>query len=188
MLKLLESMKVGTHRIRNIVLGLRNFSRLDEADMKPVDIHEGIDNSLMILDHRIKSRTIRQFDKEYQLPEIEVIKEFALLAQVNCYPGPLNQVFMNILSNAIDALEESFIISHSSLATKKQQMTNDQMQIRICSELADSKRIRISIADNGVGIKPEVLEKIFDPFFTTKPAGSGTGIGLSISYQIVVEN
>ncbi|MBW4555017.1 MAG: AAA family ATPase [Trichormus sp. ATA11-4-KO1] len=167
--KILDSMKVGSSRIRNIVLGLRNFSRLDEAEMKPVDIHEGIDNTLMILQHRLKAKSDR--------PEIEVIKEYAQLPQVSCYAGQLNQVFMNILSNAIDALEESII--NSKIINKP--------QIRICTELKDSNTLRIRIADNGRGMNAKVCQKIFDPFFTTKPIGSGTGLGLSISYQVVVD-
>jgi predicted ATPase/signal transduction histidine kinase len=163
--KLLESMKVGTTRIRNIVLGLRNFSRLDEAEMKPVDIHEGIDNTLMILQHRIKAKSER--------PEVEIIKEYGDLPEINCYAGQLNQVFMNIISNAIDALEETKL--------------NSSGQIRICTEKTNSNTVKITIADNGLGISNDVVSKIFDPFFTTKPVGSGTGLGLSISYQIVVD-
>ncbi len=168
--KLLNSMRVGTSRIRSIVLSLRNFSRLDEAEMKSVDIHEGIDNSLMILQHRLKAKNDRQ--------EIEVIKEYDQLPEVNCYPGQLNQVFMNILSNAIDALEEQIMGEDSQLK---------HLQIRISTELMEDSTVKIRIADNGSGIPEEVQEKIFDPFFTTKPVGSGTGLGLSISYQIIVD-
>ncbi|QLE56613.1 ATP-binding sensor histidine kinase [Nostoc sp. TCL26-01] len=167
--KILDSMKMGSTRIRNIVIGLRNFSRLDESDMKPVDIHEGIDNTLMILQHRIKYKNDR--------PEITVIKEYAQIPAVNCYASQMNQVFMNILSNAIDAVEES-VFNHP-LTYKP--------TIRICTELTDSHNLRIRIIDNGLGIKEAVKQKIFDPFFTTKPVGSGTGLGLSISYQIVAE-
>jgi predicted ATPase/signal transduction histidine kinase len=174
--KLLDSMKIGTSRIRNIVLGLRNFSRLDEAEMKPVDIHEGIDNTLMILQHRLKAKSDRS--------EIEVIKEYAQLPQVTCYAGQLNQVFMNILSNAIDALDDG----NRELASRDEK--NQQIpvpKIHICTEITDDNSVRIQIADNGLGINPEVQQKIFDPFFTTKPVGSGTGLGLSISYQIIVD-
>jgi predicted ATPase/signal transduction histidine kinase/tRNA A-37 threonylcarbamoyl transferase component Bud32 len=167
--KVLDSMNVGTSRIRNIVLGLRNFSRLDEADMKPVDIHEGIDNTLMILQHKLKANNGR--------PEIQVIKEYGELPEVTCYAGQLNQVFMNILSNAIDALDER----------NKENQQIPVPRIRIITELADKNTVRIRIADNGSGINAEVQQKIFDPFFTTKPVGSGTGLGLSISYQIVVD-
>ncbi|PLZ98234.1 serine/threonine protein kinase [Fischerella thermalis CCMEE 5268] len=167
--KVLDSMKVGTSRIRNIVLGLRNFSRLDEADMKPVDIHEGIDNTLMILQHKLKANNDR--------PEIQVIKQYGELPELTCYAGQLNQVFMNILSNAIDALDEGNRNNHQSPAPK----------IRIITELANKNTVKICIADNGPGINTEIQQKIFDPFFTTKPVGSGTGLGLSISYQIVVD-
>jgi predicted ATPase/signal transduction histidine kinase len=166
--KLLDSMKVGSSRIRNIVLGLRNFSRLDESDMKPVDIHEGIDNTLMILQHRINGKNER--------PEIAVIKEYGQMPQVSCYAGQLNQVFMNILSNAIDALDEG--IGNSKLHTPT---------IRIRTELVNNQTVKIQIADNGVGMTETVRQKVFDPFFTTKPVGSGTGLGLSISYQVVVD-
>ncbi|MBE8986195.1 ATP-binding sensor histidine kinase [Nostoc sp. LEGE 12450] len=186
--KILDSMKMGSSRIRNIVLGLRNFSRLDESDMKPVDVHEGIDNSLMILQHRLKENS--------NFPEIEVIKEYGKLPEVICYPGQLNQVFMNILTNAIDALEESFIIGYPSLISGKEQITKNinpsvdsdmVRQIHIFTELTDSNTAIIRIADNGSGMTKAVQQKIFDPFFTTKPVGSGTGLGLSISYQIIVD-
>ncbi|MGF1677537.1 MAG: AAA family ATPase [Rivularia sp. (in: cyanobacteria)] len=167
--KLLSSIEIGTSRIRTIVLGLRNFSRLDEAEMKTVDIHQGIENTLMILQHRFKAKDSR--------PEIQVIKEYGQLPQITCYPGQLNQVFMNILSNAIDALEESQI--------KRQ--TNENSTIRIVTEIITSNTVRIRISDNGSGIEQKVRQKIFDPFFTTKSVGSGTGLGLSISYQIIVD-
>jgi predicted ATPase/signal transduction histidine kinase len=167
--KLLDSMKMGSSRIRNIVLGLRNFSRLDESEMKPVDIHEGINNTLMILQHRLN----QQIDR----PEIEIIKEYGLLPEVSCYAGQLNQVFMNILSNAIDTLEDTFVSGKKT----------DPLTIRLRTELVDNHTARIQIADNGLGMTEAVQQKIFDPFFTTKPVGSGTGLGLSISYQVVVE-
>jgi len=168
--KLLKSMKVGTSRIRDIVLSLRNFSRLDEAEMKDVDIHEGIDNTLMILQHRLKAKSDRT--------EIEVIKEYGKISEVNCYAGQLNQVFMNIISNAIDALEEKIVASDSQFINP---------QICITTELMEESTVKITIADNGLGMSEEVKHKIFDPFFTTKPVGSGTGLGLSISYQVIVE-
>ncbi|MEH2249235.1 trifunctional serine/threonine-protein kinase/ATP-binding protein/sensor histidine kinase [Nostoc sp.] len=186
--KILDSMKVGSSRIRNIVLGLRNFSRLDESEMKPVDVHEGIDNTLMILQHRLKETS--------NFLEIEVIKEYGKFPEVICYPGQLNQVFMNILSNAIDALEESFVIDHPSLVNDKEQITKDIHvsaashrigQIHIFTELTNSNTAIIRIADNGSGMTKAVQQKIFDPFFTTKSVGSGTGLGLSISYQIIVD-
>jgi predicted ATPase/signal transduction histidine kinase len=170
--KLLDSMKVGSSRIRNIVLSLRNFSRLDESEMKPVDIHEGIDNTLMILQHRLKEKSDR--------PEIEVIKEYGELPLISCYAGQLNQAFMNILSNAIDALQESN--DKDAIATSPK-----VGQICIRTSLVDSNTLKIQIADNGSGMSDKVRQKIFDPFFTTKPVGSGTGLGLSISYQVVVD-
>ncbi|MDF5732456.1 MAG: ATP-binding protein, partial [Rhizonema sp. PD38] len=173
--KLLDSMNVGSSRIRSIVLSLRNFSRLDEAEMKPVDIHEGIDNTLMILQHRLKTKSDRL--------EIEVIKEYGQLPEIACYAGQLNQVFMNILSNAIDALEQKVRNEHWRTGSRDSFITS----IRICTEVADAYTVRIRIADNGSGMTVEVQEKIFDPFFTTKPVGSGTGLGLSISYQIIVD-
>lgn len=167
---MLSSMKLGAERIRGIVLSLRNFSRLDEAEMKPVDIHEGIDNSLLILQHRFKARVKRS--------EIKVIKEYGNLPLVSCYAGQLNQVFMNILSNAIDALEERWSIKNSSI---------ENPEIRICTQLLQTNWVAISIADNGSGMTEKVRKQLFDPFFTTKSVGQGTGLGLSISYQIVVE-
>ncbi|MDB9307752.1 ATP-binding protein [Aphanizomenon sp. CS-733/32] len=168
--KLLSSMKVGATRVNEIVLSLRNFSRLDQAEIKPVDIHEGIENTLIILKHTLKARPDRV--------EIELIKEYNNLPLIDCYAGQLNQVFMNILANAIDALSES---NNSILKTR------EKLQIRIRTELTDDNHAIISIADNGSGISEEVQKRLFDPFFTTKAVGKGTGLGLSISYQIVVE-
>ena len=168
--KLLTSMRVGTDRITNIVLSLRNFSRLDEAEMKAVDIHEGIDSTLMILEHRLKARP--------NYPSIQIIKEYAHLPPVECYAGQLNQVFMNILSNAIDAIEEYRVI----------EIDHDrQPTIRIMTQITVDKQVMIRITDNGPGIPKSVHSKLFDPFFTTKPVGKGTGLGLSISYQIITE-
>ncbi|BAY20567.1 integral membrane sensor signal transduction histidine kinase [Calothrix sp. NIES-2100] len=160
LIKLLQSMKVGTERIRQIVLSLRNFSRLDESDFKEADIHEGIDNTLLILQHR--------------LPAVEVIKDYSQLPLVECYPGQLNQVFMNILTNAIDAVEESA------------QQTQPG-KIWISTQVTADNQVQIAIADNGAGISEKVRSRIFDPFFTTKPIGKGTGLGLSISYKIITE-
>ena len=163
-IKILNSMKQGTQRIREIVLSLRNFSRLDEAQFKAVDIHEGIDSTLMILQNRLKAKP--------NFPEIQIIKKYSSLPPVDCFPSQLNQVLMNILVNAIDALE-----SQKSLSTP---------QIQIYTKLLDNNRIAIHLSDNGSGIPPEIQSKLFDPFFTTKEVGKGTGLGLSISYQIVV--
>ncbi|MGV0023942.1 sensor histidine kinase [Phormidesmis priestleyi] len=160
--KVLASMRMGADRIREIVLSLRNFSRLDHADSKPVNIHEGIDSTLLILQHRLKAHI-----------EVRIIKHYGDLPLVNCYPGQLNQVFMNILSNAIDALEEQENQGNSTIEITTHQPTANQVDI--------------CISDNGVGMSPEVQQRIFDPFFTTKPVGKGTGMGMSISYQIIVE-
>jgi len=162
--KLLKSMNMGTGRIRDIVLSLRNFSRLDQAEVKPVDIHEGIDSTLLILGHRLKA--------QLQFSGVEIIKNYGDLPLVKCYPGQLNQVFMNLLANAIDALEEG-----------KKTLN----WIRISTEFTNSKTVIIRIADNGLGIPEHIIEKLFDPFFTTKPVGKGTGLGLSISSQIITE-
>ncbi len=168
--KLLASMKVGAERIRNIVLSLRNFSRLDEAEMKPVDIHEGIDSTLMILQPRLRAST--------HTAAIEVIKNYSPLPKVNCYVSQLNQVFMNLISNAIDALEPQRYLSDPS---------QNPPTITISTRLMNASHLQISIADNGCGMSPDILQRIFDPFFTTKPVGSGTGLGLSISYSIIVD-
>ncbi len=168
--KILSSLKVGSDRIRLIVLSLRNFSRLDEAQMKQVDIHEGIDSTLLILQHRLKAAPNSR--------GVEVVKEYDKLPLVECYAGQLNQVFMNVLSNAIDALEQSL--------EKKPGEISDRPQIRIITEVINNDQVVIRIADNGSGIPEDIKTRIFDPFFTTKPVGKGTGLGLSISYQIVV--
>ncbi|XGV98707.1 MAG: ATP-binding protein [Leptolyngbya sp. BL-A-14] len=173
LIKLLQSMKVGTDRIRQIVLSLRNFSRLDEAEFKAVDLHEGIDNTLLILQYRLKSRS--------GLPPIEVIKNYSQLPLVECYPGQLNQVFMNLLANAIDSLHET-ISSQTTDNCPPQPGT-----IWISTQLTADNQAQIIIADNGAGMPEVVRSRLFDPFFTTKPVGKGTGLGLSISYQIVTE-
>ncbi|MFN6497210.1 MAG: ATP-binding protein [Nostoc sp. DedQUE01] len=172
--KLLSSIKIGAERIRQIVLSLRNFSRLDEAEYKAVDIHEGIDSTLLILENRLKAKP--------DSPGIEIIKEYENLPLIECYAGQLNQVFMNILTNAIDALEE-----------RDQQRTQDEIKqspsvIQIRTEIINESQVAIKIADNGLGIPEKIKQRIFDPFFTTKPIGKGTGMGMSISYQIVTKN
>ncbi|MBN3949687.1 MAG: PAS domain-containing protein [Nostoc sp. NMS7] len=174
--KLFQSMEVGAERIQEIVKSLRNFSRLDEAEVKQVNIHEGIDSSLMILEHRLQAT--------YEYPEITVIKKYSQLPNVTCYPGQLNQVFMNILANAIDVLEASAL---NSQTTDNQKLTKNNPQIQIKTEIIDEKWIEVSIADNGLGINEQVRSKLFDPFFTTKAVGKGAGLGLYISYQIIVE-
>ncbi|MCL6752452.1 ATPase [Nostoc sp. CCCryo 231-06] len=177
---LLTSMQVGTQRIEQIVLSLRNFSRLDESEKKLVDIHEGIDSTLVILQSRLQNT---QFGES-----INIIKEYADLPQLECYAGLLNQVFMNILANAIDAIEESLVISHT-LREGKAPTSSVRNKGRICirTELTDEKQVIIRISDNGPGILESIQNRLFDPFFTTKPIGKGTGLGLSISYQIIVE-
>ncbi|WP_448267554.1 ATP-binding protein [Nostoc sp. DSM 114159] len=171
--KILVSMKMGANRIREIVLSLRNFSRLDEADMKPVNIHQGIDSTLLILQNRFK-----------QTPGnngIEIVKEYGDIPLVECYAGQLNQVFMNLISNAIDALD-----SYDSKRTLED-IEAKPSQIVIRTELRNSDYITVQIADNGPGMTEVVKQKLFDPFFTTKAAGKGTGLGLAISAQIVTE-
>ncbi|MEG4070653.1 response regulator [Microcoleus sp. Pol11C2] len=171
---ILASMKGGVDRIQKIVLSLRNFSRLDEAHIKPVDIHEGIKSSLMILQNRLHTRAGR--------PEIQVIEDYSALPLVECYAAEVNQVFINILSNAIDALKEY----------NKQRSLEDiracPLAITIRTFLLEEKsRVVIQILDNGPGMTAQVKDRIFEPFFTTKPVGEGTGLGLYISYQIVQE-
>ncbi|MEH2424129.1 MAG: GAF domain-containing protein [Nostoc sp.] len=167
--KILTSMKIGADRISQLVLSLRSFSRLDETGMKPVDLHEGIDSTLLILQHRLQSQ-INSF-------AIEVVKQYGELPPLVCYAAQINQVFMNILNNAIDALENS--------ATSGKIIDNPKILIR--TEVIEGNIILIWIADNGCGISENMRSRIFEPFFTTKQPGQGTGLGLSISYQIIVE-
>ncbi|MCU0544249.1 MAG: PAS domain S-box protein [Oscillatoriaceae cyanobacterium Prado104] len=184
--QLLSSIEMGADRIRQIVLSLRNFSRLEESAIKRVDIHEGIDSALLILQHRLKENGRNR--------NIEIIKEYGDLPPVECYAGQLNQVFMNILNNAIDALAD--------VRGKKLELAGAAEDpdfcclvsgcdpspcIHIRTEVLDNQRVAIVILDNGPGMPESVKSRIFDPFFTTKPVGKGTGLGLSISYQIVVE-
>ena len=170
--KTLNSMEVGAERIRQIVLTLRNFSRLDESEMKAVNIHDGLESTLLILQNQLKSRPER--------PEIQIIKQYGQLPLVECYPGQLNQVFMNIMVNAIDALEDSF-------TKKERQKEFERGQIIIRTEVINRNRVAIEISDNALGMTEEIKRKLFDPFFTTKVVGKGTGLGLSISYQIIVD-
>ena len=168
--KIVDSMNIGANRIKELVLSLRNFSRLDESEMKKVDIHSGIDSTLLILQHRLKT-TAKQ-------TEISIVKEYSELPHVECYPSQLNQVFMNIIANAIDVLEEQEIPGIITIKTEIHQMSEREVN-RDC--------VKISISDNGCGIPDSVQKRIFDPFFTTKSVGKGTGLGLSISHQIIVE-
>lgn len=173
MAKILQSMTSGTERISNIVLSLRNFSRLDEAELKAVDIHQGIDSTLVLLQHRLQATTNR--------PEIQLIKDYGDLPLIECDAGSLNQVFMSLLSNAVDALEE-----YNQRLSFPDILANLNA-IRIQTRQIDINRVMIMIADNGIGINQEILSKIFDPFFTTKSVGKGTGLGLFMSYQIVTQ-
>ncbi|MBW4659688.1 MAG: PAS domain-containing protein [Drouetiella hepatica Uher 2000/2452] len=184
--KLVGSMRVGADRIQGIVASLRTFSRMDESDMKSVNIHDGIDSTLMILQSRLKPSPTR--------PAIEIIKTYGTLPMVECYAGQLNQVFMNLLTNAIDALEEMMVnreaISRQACPDQDLEGFIPTIHIQtelIQTELPDSPKICIRIADNGMGMTEKVCNRLFDPFFTTKPVGKGTGMGLSISYQIVTE-
>jgi two-component system, NtrC family, sensor kinase len=161
--KMLESMKVGTQRILGISQSLRTFSRADVDVAVLADLHEGLDSTLMLLQHRLKASSDRV--------EITVIKDYGDVPAIKCYLGQLNQVFMNILSNAIDALEEH-LVPHPT--------------IRIETAVG-IHAIAIRIADNGIGIPEANKAKLFDPFFTTKPVGKGTGLGLSISHRIITE-
>ena len=173
LIKTLDSMKLGTDRIRQIVLSLRNFSRTDEAEFKAVNVHEGIDSTLLILQHRLKVRSDR--------PEIHVIKDYSDLPLVECCPGSLNQVLMNILANAIDALEES------NTNRTYQEIEAQPNQITVRTSTLNDQWVEIAIANNGPGIPEAIQQRLFNPFFTTKPVGKGTGMGLSISYQIITE-
>ncbi|MEG3988866.1 response regulator [Microcoleus sp. S28C3] len=165
LLKLLNSMQLGTDRIQRIVLSLRNFSHHDEAEYKRVDIHQGIDSTLMLLQNRLKGTA--------EHPEIIVIKDYAQLPRIQCYSGQLNQVFMNLLDNAIDSIYTLCI--------------GAQGQIKIKTMFVNKNQILIKISDNGVGVSEELQSQLFDPFFTTKPVGKGTGLGLFICHKIVVE-
>ena len=216
LIKLLNSMNVGTERIREIVKSLRTFSRLNEAEYKVVDIHEGLDSTLMILHNRLKAKSDH--------PGIEILREYGQLPLVECCPGQLNQVFMNILSNAIDALDEKISNDKKAIGNQDKAFLSPialnstqtlpygnpystryahapqtgsppeygecmslSPTITISTEVLQDNWVAIRIADNGLGMNEEVYSKLFDPFFTTKPVGQGTGLGLSISYQLVVE-
>ena len=170
LLNMLASMRTGTNRVRQIVLTLRNFARLDEAEKKLVNVHEGIDATLLLLQHRLK-------------PHIQVIRCYQDLPLVDSYPGQLNQVFLNLLNNAIDAVNA---VNQASEKPSPRQITITTCRVRAAD--ASNPRVQIRIRDTGSGIKPEHQAKVFDPFFTTKPIGAGTGLGLSVSYRIVVQN
>ncbi|WP_445174773.1 sensor histidine kinase [Microcoleus sp.] len=173
LLKTLSSMKVGSDRIREIVLTLRNFARVDEAEKKPVNIHEGIDSTLLILQNLTNEKP--------GYSAIKIIKNYGKLPNIECYAGQLNQVFMNIINNAVDALRER----EKKCELGEREANPSQMEIT--TSIIYENWVRISIKDNGPGMNETVKGKIFNPFFTTKPVGHGTGLGLSISYQIVVD-
>ncbi|MFE1747879.1 ATP-binding protein [Coleofasciculus sp. H7-2] len=181
--KVMSSMEIGAKRIHQIVLSLRNFSRNDEQVMQQVNIHEGIDNTLLILQNRLKAHGNHA--------EIEVIKEYADLPLVECYPGQMSQVFMNLLGNAIDELERYSSEAPNGCSfsgvRSSDELLNKPSKISIRTELTPSNTIVVRIGDNGQGMNEDVKARLFEPFFTTKPVGKGTGLGLSISYQIVVE-
>ncbi|MEB3294410.1 MAG: ATP-binding protein [Synechococcales bacterium] len=169
--KVLASLKVGSDRISQLVLSLRNFSRLDEAAYKPANLHEGLESTLLILKHRLKATG--------ELPAIQVCKHYGDLPLVTCFAGQMNQVFMNLLSNAIDAVEEQ-----QRYSLRSGQSTHYQPKIEIETTQVE-QNILVRIKDNGVGIAAQLCDRIFDPFFTTKPVGKGTGLGLAICDQIV---
>lgn len=168
--KVLTSMQNGVNRIRDTVLTLQNFSRLDEAERKTVDVHDGIESTLILLQHRLT-------------PHIAVVRHYAPLPQIESYPGQLNQVFMNLIGNAIDAVHAVFASEAARIDSTRQITITTRLLPHTDPQMA---RIQVRIRDSGPGIPPEYAERIFDPFFTTKPVGSGTGLGLSISHQIVV--
>ncbi|MBE9085202.1 PAS domain S-box protein [Tolypothrix sp. LEGE 11397] len=166
--KLLQSMQAGSDRIREVVLLLRNFSRLDEAEIKNVDIHVGIDHTITLLRHRLTNNS--------GMMGIQIIKDYGRIPLIKCYPAQMNQVFMNIINNAIDALLEAINQSQLLMPT-----------IWISTEIIDEVWLNIGIKNNGLPIPESVMAKIFDPFFTTKTVGKGIGLGLFVSYQIVIE-
>ncbi|MBL1198809.1 MAG: hybrid sensor histidine kinase/response regulator [Nostoc sp. GBBB01] len=168
--KILNSLEIGSERIRNLSNSLRNFSRSDSDAKISADLHQGLDSTLMILQHRLKANSQRQ--------QIAVIKNYGVLPQVNCYLGQMNQVFMNILANAIDALDEAIIQGKIRDVTP---------QIKIATSIESEQFAVIRIADNGIGIPERLKKRLFEPLFTTKTVGKGTGLGLSIAHEIVVQ-
>ncbi len=186
--RLIRSMKMGADRIKEIVLSLRTFSRHDEAEFKTVNIHDGIDSTLVILAHRLKSEGAR--------PEIEVMRHYGDIPPIQCYAGQLNQVLMNIVGNAIDSIEEAWeqtggpptSTRRITIKTHLIEQFSEQCHPEQCHPKQPPQQwLTIAIADSGRGIPESIRSHIFDPFFTTKPVGKGTGMGLSISYQIITE-
>lgn len=177
--RIVSSVKLGAERIRELVLTLRNFYRLNEAEMKFTDLHEGIENTLILLNHRYKQK-------------IEIVRQFGNIPPIECHINQLNQVFMNLLGNAIDALEEPsrlILVESTGSSTNHSDslVTTAKPQIRIKTEQLGENWVTVSITDNGPGVPLEIQNRLFDAFFTTKPMGVGTGLGLSISYQIISE-
>lgn len=177
--KLLASMKVGSDRLTQISQSLRIFSRADNEKPVEFDLHEGLDSSVLLLRNRLKGKGSH--------PEIQVVTEYGQLPKIRCYPGQINQVFMNLLANAIDALESSFAHDGSEESFADRQGSPVSPTIWIRTKLDTDGQAIVNIADNGRGIPPEIRDRLFEPLFTTKPVGKGTGLGLSISYQIIVE-
>jgi signal transduction histidine kinase len=181
--KILNSMKSGASRIKEIVKSLRTFARLDEAELKEVDIHESIDSVTMFLHHSLMAKPNK--------PEITILKEYTSLPLIECYSSNINQVFVNLISNAIDAINDSYQ-KQLEAGENINNINRGEIKIRtktLASETAPQTNngVQILIVDNGVGINKEIANRIFDPFFTTKPVGKGTGLGLFVSYQIVVK-
>ncbi len=176
--KTLNSMKVGAERIRKIVLSLRNFSRKNESDLKAVNLHEGLDNTLLILGNRFKNNG--------DFPGVQLIKKYGDLPLIECFPAQLNQVFMNVISNSIDALEDKFKKLRQQYEDSATDIPEIPLSIWIQTQLKGNI-VQVQIKDNAFGMVENIRQRIFDPFFTTKEVGRGTGLGLSISYQIIVE-
>jgi len=178
---ILSSMQAGTERIRKIIQSLRTFSRLDESEQKQVDLNECLESTLLILKSRLEKSTLAGKTR----PAINVVKAYGTLPPIECYPGKLNQVFMNLITNAIEAIDNKFI----GLAAKGEYL--EEPTLRISTDFCKTARTKqaiIQIADNGTGIPKESQQKIFDQFFTTKPVGKGTGLGLTISHTIVTQD
>lgn len=174
--RILQSMRGGTERITEIVRSLRDFSHLGMAILKRVNLHHGLDSTLTILGSKLKGSGDR--------PSIQILRDYGDLPLIECYPSQMNQVFMNLLTNAIDAIDEKWL---SRSTTDQTEQANITPKIRILTRLQSSYRIEIQVEDNGVGIAESVKRRMLDPFFTTKPVGKGTGLGMAISYQIIVE-
>jgi signal transduction histidine kinase len=171
---IIRSMRVGAKRVSSIVLALRIFSRLGESDIKAIDLHEGLDSTVLLLGHRLAGKA--------GMPAIEVKRDYNEIPLVTCYVGELNQVFLNLLNNAIDALEQKF-----GSSTASNQRLDQTPTIWVRTELGHAQTVTLRIQDNGIGISEPAQARLFEPFFTTKPVGQGTGLGLATSYQIVVQ-